>query len=175
VIQNWKTGLVGACCVVLGMGCGTPEMATGDDVQTALSALGRLEQVELGADHVPTFLRGELGRVDASLTAGGARPSKELAQKALLPALERIAPAFRLSTQELSLRSVRTDDVGLTHARYDQVRNGLRVVGGELLLHVNKAGEVYAANGKARGVSEPTTLRRVALENVLRAAVGGIT
>ncbi|MET0402620.1 MAG: M4 family metallopeptidase [Cystobacter sp.] len=159
--------------MAFGMGCGVPEASPGDDVQTALSALGRLEQVELGADRVPTFLRGELGRVDTSFTASGTRPSKELAQRALLPALERIAPAFRLSTQELSLRSVRTDDVGLTHARYDQVRNGLRVVGGELLLHVRKTGVVYVANGKARGVREPTTLRRVALETVLKAAVGG--
>ncbi|ATB35291.1 hypothetical protein CYFUS_000703 [Cystobacter fuscus] len=178
MIQNWKQGLIGACCVAFGAACGdAPEtqQQAGDDVQAALSALGKVELVDMGPGNVPTFIRGSFGKVDTSFTAPGLRVSGELAHQALRPVLDRVAPAFRLSTKELSLRSVRTDDLGFTHVRYDQTRNGLRVVGGELLLHVNKAGEVFAANGNARGASEPTTLKRVSLEAAARAAVGSET
>ncbi|WP_233262289.1 M4 family metallopeptidase [Vitiosangium sp. GDMCC 1.1324] len=146
----------------------------GDDVQAALAALGKVEVVSMAADGVPTFLRGNFGTVDTSFVAKGLHASNERAHQALLPTLRRIAPAFRLSAEDLNIRSTRTDDVGLTHARYEQVRNGLRVVGGELILHVNAAGEVYAANGNARGANEPLTLKRVSPEVAAVAAIGGV-
>ena len=42
------------------------------------------------------------------------------------------------------------DEQGHTHIRYAQTKNGLAVVGGELIVHVDQDGRIYAANGSAR-------------------------
>ncbi|MFY0583332.1 hypothetical protein ACN28S_61630 [Cystobacter fuscus] len=83
MIQNWKQGLIGACCVAFGAACGGAEVQqqAGDDVQAALSALGKVELVDMGAGNVPTFIRGSFGKVDTSFTAPGLRASRELAHR----------------------------------------------------------------------------------------------
>ncbi|WP_240360045.1 M4 family metallopeptidase [Pyxidicoccus caerfyrddinensis] len=178
--RTWKQGLIGACCVALGVACGAPEGAANDGqaqpradgVQAALAALGRVEVVDQGAGGVPTFIRGSFGKVDTSFAGKGLRDTTA-AGPALLPVLERVAPAFLLGADELRLRSVRSDDQGFLHARYDQTHNGLPVVGGELILHVNAAGEAYAVNGSARGAHEPQALTRVGPEVAQAAALAG--
>ncbi|HEY0095699.1 MAG TPA: peptidase M4, partial [Archangium sp.] len=98
------------------------------DVQAALAALPSAEVIGSHGNGVPFMLNGRLGSADS------------------LPA---IAAAFRLQATDLTLKSARTDEQGNTHLRYGQTKNGLPVVGGELLLHVNKDGVVYSANGSA--------------------------
>ena len=119
----------------------------GTDVEQALSALPNAIAVP-GSAGAPSFVYGDLG---------GTSARTELGIRASLAA---IAPAFRLSADNLQLRHLRTDELGFTHARYFQMKNGLKVVGGDLALHVGPSGRVYAANGSARdGVTlSPTPL-----------------
>ncbi|WP_371745559.1 M4 family metallopeptidase [Myxococcus sp. CA033] len=175
--RTWKQGLIGACCAVVGVACGDvpADPAEARDStrqarqtrQDALAALGRVEVVDVGKDGTPSFIRGQLGTADTALAA-------LRAGDALAPALRAIAPVFGLRAEELTVRSSRVDDLGFTHIRYDQTRQGIRVVGGELVLHVNTAGLVYAANGSARGAGEPATLARFPIDDVKRAALEGL-
>ncbi|WP_255442238.1 MULTISPECIES: M4 family metallopeptidase [Corallococcus] len=176
--RAWTQGLIGACCVVMGAACGdAPEGATASpegvqqgpaDVRAALAALKQVEVVDVSKDGVPTFIRGNLGTADRSLVA-------PKAGEALTSALSAIAPVFRLRVDELRARSSRTDDIGFTHVRYDQVRKGVPVVGGELIVHVNASGEVYAANGSARGAVEPSTLSRLSPQEAAAAGAGTLS
>ena len=43
------------------------------------------------------------------------------------------------------------DDNGDRHFRYTQSHNGLPVIGGDLIVHVDVKGAIYAVNGTARG------------------------
>ncbi len=116
------------------------------DVQNALSALPNAT-VEAFADGVPTFVRGDLGPATASAS---------LSASVEVP-LSTIAPVFRLSAANLKLIRTETEASGRTHLRYQQLKNGTSVVGGDLVLHVAN-GRVYAANGTARdGVSLAAT------------------
>ena len=49
-------------------------------------------------------------------------------------------------TDEFKLIRTETDQLGMTHYRYQRVRDGVPVYGGEYILHED-AGRVYAANG----------------------------
>ncbi|MHB8875711.1 MAG: M4 family metallopeptidase, partial [Myxococcaceae bacterium] len=125
----------------------------GADVQSALSFFPSAQVTAVGAAGVPTFVRGELGK---------ARGLVELStgDEALRPALRQLAPVFRLRSENLSLRAVRQDALSFTHVRYDQQKNGLPVVGGELVVHLDAAGQIYSVSGTARdGVDiDPTPL-----------------
>jgi vibriolysin len=103
----------------------------------------RIETARAGAT---TFLRGNLAYVGTLPVDDLAATERQMAA-ALAPALVR----FRLEPADLRLRKINTDQNGLHHLRYGQVFNGLDVVGGELVVHVNAQGMIYAANGSARG------------------------
>ncbi|WP_044278494.1 M4 family metallopeptidase [Myxococcus stipitatus] len=164
--RTWKKGLMGACLAMLGAACGDAPVDPApplDSSAHALSSSGDLEVVHAGKDGTPTFIRGQLGRLSPSLTARGAPY-----------ALRTLAPRFGLRAEELTVRSSRTDDQGTTHVRYDQTHHGVRVIGGELVVHVDRAGQVYAANGSARGARESASLMRLPLAAVKRAALEGL-
>ncbi|MDB5968189.1 MAG: fibA1 [Hydrocarboniphaga sp.] len=110
------------------------------DVVRALAALPGAEIVQTGRDGLPVFVRGDLGRVSGLL-------AERVPRSEMGPALA----AFRLKTADLRLRKSNTDDAGNQHLRYDQSFNGLAVVGGELVVHVDRKGSIYALNGTARG------------------------
>lgn len=172
VTRTWKLGLIGACCAMWGAACGeAPVDPTRDNTpetrQAALAALGRVEVVDAGRDGTPSFIRGSLGTVDRSLVS-------LKAADALAPVLRTLAPVFGLRAEELTVRNSRTDELGYTHVRYDQTRHGVPVKGGELVVHVDDKGVVYAANGSARGAGEPSTLARLPLHAVTDAALEGL-
>jgi hypothetical protein len=52
------------------------------------------------------------------------------------------------SLNELKLGRVEKDQLGFTHVRFFQIYDGLPVVFGEMIVHLNAKGEVYAMNGK---------------------------
>jgi Zn-dependent metalloprotease len=52
------------------------------------------------------------------------------------------------SLNELKLGRVEKDQLGFTHVRFFQTYDGLPVVFGEMIVHLNTKGEVYAVNGK---------------------------
>jgi vibriolysin len=117
------------------------------DVAAALSSLGgKAQVVDAARDGVPTFLRGELGRV-AGLAGADTATADSLIRNNLGAALA----AFRLTPADLKLRRINVDANGNRHARYDQTFGGLDVIGGDLVAHVDSAGLIYALNGTARG------------------------
>ncbi|MCP3138607.1 M4 family metallopeptidase [Pyxidicoccus xibeiensis] len=129
------------------------------------SPVEAVEVVGRHADGVPFFLRGPLGRV---APARGATP--EQAGHALRGVLARVAPAFQLRPEDLVPTHVRTDGLGHTHVRFAQHRNGLPVIGAELLLHLAPDGAVYAANGSARDGEPPAAPARLTAEEAVQVA-----
>ncbi|MFY1826782.1 M4 family metallopeptidase [Myxococcus fulvus] len=133
-----------------------PEVKAGADIQQSLKKLPGAGVAGAHTDGVPDTLVGELGKVERTLSALGVGQ----AAFAAAPALTDIAPVFRLRADDLFLQRARTDNQGNQHLRYRQTKNGLEVVGGELMLHVRPDGNVYAANSSARdGVDLPATPR----------------
>ena len=116
------------------------------DISAAVSALGHAEIIEAARDGMPTFLRGDLGRVAGLGIADNAGAERLLAAK-MGPALA----AFRLAPSDLQLRKVNVDGNGNRHLKYAQTHRGLEVVGGDLVVHVDGKGMIYAMNGTARG------------------------
>ncbi len=110
---------------------------TGDQLQgfEKLEAVATLSVNDAG---VPTFIAGELGRLESADHVAGA-----------LRLLQELAPVFRATgREELALGEVREDELGKVHVRFRQTLRGLPVVGAELLVHADKAtGKVYAING----------------------------
>ncbi|MCY1078855.1 M4 family metallopeptidase [Archangium lansingense] len=99
------------------------------DVQAALAALPSAEVVGSHADGVPFMLNGSLDNASG---------------------LQGIAAAFRLNAGDLVMKSTRADELGHTHIRYAQTKNGLPVIGGDLIIHKDESGRIYSANGSAR-------------------------
>src|SRR5690606_3069175 len=58
---------------------------------------------------------------------------------------------FRLDTANLVLRRMNVDEDGGRHFRYQQMHEGLPVIGGDLVVHVDIKGAISGANGTARG------------------------
>ncbi len=139
----------------------------GDDADIQ-SALARIKGAQvLGSDEgVPYAVRGQFGR---AVQAQGALRS----QPDVREALSLVAPVFRLNAQDLVFRRGTVDAQGHQHLRFQQTKNGLRVVGGELVVHVDAAGNVYAANGSAKDGSLVSAAAKVAPEAALKAAVEG--
>ncbi|MBN1205260.1 MAG: M4 family metallopeptidase [Myxococcaceae bacterium] len=118
----------------------------GTDIQQALSALRGVTVLSNQRDATPDFIRGPLGQ--ASGWAMGLAPGD--AKATVQAALSSIAPIYRLRVEDLVFQRVSVDELGHQHLRFSQLKNGLPVIGGELILHVDRAGNIYAANGSAR-------------------------
>lgn len=122
------------------------------DIRDAFGALPAPESVQIRLRHangVPEFVVGELGRVE--LPASGLNISN--AGPALAPALARIAPLFRLSAGELVPSKVQRGTDRHVHVRMIQMKNGLTVIGGDLIAHLDAGGLIYAVNGTAQGAT----------------------
>jgi vibriolysin len=138
------------------------------DIQSALSRLDQARVVANTNEGVPYFIKGRLGQAPR-LTELRAREDGD----AVRVALNTIAPAFRLDGNDLVLKKSSTDAQGHRHLRYQQTLNGLKVVGGELILHVDTEGLIYAANGSAHGGDTVSAQAKVAPEAALKVAAEG--
>jgi len=162
-----------AACVVEGSdetlventdGVGTLSPA---DVKAALSAIPEAHVLGTHEDGVvPFMVRGDFGSAGQSLRGLSARD----ANARVGDALHRIAPVFRLRAGDLVVKSTRVDEQGHTHIRYAQTKNGLPVVGHELVVHVDQDGRVYAANGSARDGENVPAQARISREAASEAA-----
>jgi len=124
----------------------------GEDIQAKLGSLPLAGVADVHADGIPSTVTGELAVVEHPVSGMAVGQAAAVVQ----PALAAVSPVFRLSPQDLRLRSVRTDAQGNQTLRYRQTKHGLDVVNGELILHVRPDGTVYSANGSARdGVNLP--------------------
>jgi vibriolysin len=117
-----------------------------EDVARATTALPEAEVVQLNGDGVPTFIRGELAKVSPVQA-----DDRIGAEAALRPALVQVLAPFRLAPEALRLRKINVDENGDRHFRFAQTHNGLDVIGGDLVVHVDVKGAVYGVNGTARG------------------------
>ena len=117
-----------------------------DDVADALAQLPEATVLEWTEDGLPTYIVGEMVKV-------GAMQSDDpiASDTALRPMLTPVLKPFRLTTADLALRRMNVDEEGNRHFRYQQEFNGLPVVGGDLVVHVDVKGAVYSVNGNARG------------------------
>ncbi|EPX55710.1 peptidase, M4 (thermolysin) family [Cystobacter fuscus DSM 2262] len=116
------------------------------DVQASLAALPSARVV--GAENdFPFMISGKLGTASSAVQGLAVRD----AHSRVSGALPGIAAVFRLNASDLVAKRSRVDEQGVTHIRYGQMMNGLRVVNEELLLHVAPDGTITSANGTARG------------------------
>ncbi|PTL81461.1 M4 family metallopeptidase [Vitiosangium sp. GDMCC 1.1324] len=138
------------------------------DVKAALSVIPGVEVVGKHADGViPFYVRGDFGSTGQSVRGLAARDvSAQMGDS-----LGRIAPIFRLNAADLVVRSSRVDEQGQTHVRYAQTKNGLPVVGEELVVHVDRDGRIYAVNGTARDGENVPAVARISREAASQSAL----
>lgn len=149
VSKRTKVRLIASLVAGFAMAGGAVAAVPGNtptDVAQALGAMPFVHVVQAGPDGVPTFLRGDLGQVPqrnfASLAA---------AESTMRPVLTPVLAALRLHPAALKLRKVNADSMGNLHLRYNTTHGGMDVVGGDLVVHVDGKGRVFAINGMARG------------------------
>ena len=77
-------------------------------------------------------------------------PSKRHLTRAALEFLTANRGEFKLDRPlaELKVRSVETDQLGLSHIRFDQEYHGIPVKDADLIVHLDPRGEVYRVNGR---------------------------
>ncbi|MFP2908821.1 M4 family metallopeptidase [Pyxidicoccus sp. 3LFB2] len=138
------------------------------EVTSSLAAMPGAEVVGRHDDGVPFLIRGNLGSVDSALR-GFAGVDTVRAVSAALPS---IAGSFRLRAEDLVVSRVSVDEQGFTHIRYNQMLNNLPVVGQELAIHVDPAGNIVMANGSARGAGFGVpSVARIAPQSAVTAAL----
>lgn len=129
--------------------------------------------VEVQWDHsllVPVFLRGRL-------TGPGYASSADM-PSAGIRFLAENTELFGLQNPARELRAVTsfTDDLGMTHVKYQQEFEGVTVFHGQLIVHFSRDGSVESFNGRyfptPRASSAPT-LGRAEAVRLARAALGG--
>jgi len=124
----------------------------------------RVDRIEHADDGVPYFAVGALGRVRTQVTS----VAEATALDGVMPA---IAKTFRVPAQDLVATKVINDELGMTHVKYQQRTNGLRVVGGELVVHLAKNGDVSSVNSTARDLSALPTVAKLDAAAADRAAI----
>ena len=160
-----------------GAGCGSvvevneEAVRSGEKDVELQAALARFKDARVVGSEggVPYAVSGTLGRLPEAL--GGLRAREE----ALREVVADLAPVFRLEAEELSLRRTTVDSHGHQHLRFQQLHQGLRVVGGELVLHADAERRLYAANGSVRVEGLAPTQARVSPEAARVAAERGST
>ncbi|HEX5745438.1 MAG TPA: M4 family metallopeptidase [Archangium sp.] len=168
-----RTRMLAACLSLALTACDTESLdpsadtASTEDVQAALAALPSAQVLGAHEDGVPYMIRGRLGTSTSSLRGVSASE----AHANVSAALSRITPVFRLQASDLVVRKLSQDEQGHTHIRYAQTKNGLPVVGHELILHVDENGLVHAANGSARDGESVPFRARIAPEAARAAAL----
>ncbi len=119
-------------------GSRAPLTALTEDQLQGLNQLEAVETISFNDAGVPTFIAGQLAKLEHPDAVGGA-----------LAVIEQLRPLMRATgREELAVEGVNEDELGKVHVRLRQTLRGLPVVGGELAVHVDKAtGTVYAING----------------------------
>ncbi|WP_224364820.1 M4 family metallopeptidase [Hyalangium versicolor] len=139
------------------------------DVQSALAALPSARVVGAHDNGVPYMISGQLGTAKPAVGLTLVASHDRVAQS-----LPSIASVFRMNASDLAVSRVFTDEQG-DHIRYQQLKNGLPVVGEELIIHVDRAGNIYAANGTARdgeiASAKPAISADAAKESALRSTM----
>ncbi|WNG33329.1 peptidase M4 [Archangium violaceum] len=172
VLRTFCVAWLGASLAACGSTAEVNEEAVraGDKDVDIQAALARFKDVRIVGSEagVPYAVTGKLGRLSAAGAVSELRARDELRQ-----VVTDIAPAFRVSGEDLVFKRASVDAQGHRHLRFQQTLNGLRVVGGELVLHADGEGLIYAANGSARTGEPVSAEAKVAPEAALKVAVEG--
>jgi Zn-dependent metalloprotease len=145
-------GLTFAACGTTDQQVGSDELMTsaeakdGSALQQALSAVPGARVIDTHKDGTPSFISGSFGKTTRPALGLAAVDAKATVQASL----STVAPMFGLRADDLVFRSMTVDADGSQHMRFNQTKNGLLVVNGQLILHTDKAGNVILANGDAR-------------------------
>ncbi|HEY5920873.1 MAG TPA: M4 family metallopeptidase [Kofleriaceae bacterium] len=128
----------------------TKEGGENEDVTDALAQFPEAHVLEWTVDGLPQYVVGEMVKV-------GAMQSDDpiASDVALRPMLPPVLALFRLKSEDLALRRMNVDEEGNRHFRYTQQHQGLPVIGGDLVVHVDVKGALYSINGSARGDISP--------------------
>ncbi len=124
------------------------------------SAPANITVVDTEESGAATFVTGNLG------AAVDVRALNRLGSSADLVTL---AQAFRSGTSDLIFTRSEADDIGDTHVRFQQQRDGRDVIGGELVVHT-RSGSIYAANGSVRDVVPTATVASISATAAVIAA-----
>lgn len=106
----------------------------------------QVDQVEVASDGSPYFMRGALGQAAVPLVDN----SVARAAQALAGVMPAISEALGVPAADLVAVRAERDELGMTHVRMAQQKNGLRVVGGDVIVHVDADGAVRTVNGTPR-------------------------
>jgi Zn-dependent metalloprotease len=98
----------------------------------------RVHRAHADENGVPSFIAGELGRLEGG-NAGIAARQFLRGQKDVLQAT---------GAEDFEPVSTFSDQFGQTHVRLQQRLNGLPVVGAEYIVHADSTGRVFAMNGR---------------------------
>ncbi len=92
--------------------------------------------------------------------------------QAAISFLQKHRGAFRIenASEELSLRKIVQDDLGMKHVRLDQRYKGLRVIGCELVAHYSADGTLRTVNGNFKPGIDVETTPMIASQTATRIA-----
>ncbi|WP_323381847.1 M4 family metallopeptidase [Myxococcus dinghuensis] len=164
-------GSLGVAVLCLAMGActdaNTPKEAPAPAAGKASAPLaGGYEIVARDADQAATYVKGALGSVPREAAAVKASQADALA-----PVLAQVAPLFRVSPEQLFLKRAYVGSDGDSHFRFGVKVNDLVVMGAELRLHA-RDGQVFAANGDARGDLPAPQGAAISAEQAIASALG---
>ena len=130
--------------------------ATATEPDAPVRQASDAEIVSADANGTPTFLRGTLAVASDA------------------DAVPRVMRAMGLGATQLDVVESHADAVGGMHVRYAPLIDGLRVIGGDVQLHINAAGIVYAAS-RALPLDPPSGTARLSAEDARRRVAGATT
>ncbi len=149
---------------VLATGCSSGDTGEASPLDSQATENVNIEVISLDDDGIPNFVTGSIGKV--SVEAG--QNLRDI-EAVMVPVLQNAAGHFLLDPAELVLTRGDTDQQGDQHFRFQQYKNGLMVLGGDIAVHV-RDGAVIAMNGNARSDLEASVEPRVAEADAIDAA-----
>ncbi|MDI6774942.1 MAG: M4 family metallopeptidase, partial [Verrucomicrobiota bacterium] len=122
---------------------------------------------------VPQSIRGkDLGARGAFSGGKGLKPAGRSHAEDAIAVLDNLSRFFgiRDAAREFMVRRTDADKLGFRHVRLEQTHGGLRVVGGELIVHFNKKNEAYQVNGRHVAVIDVPVEAKVTAEAAVAVA-----
>ena len=98
----------------------------------------------------PLSVRGrDLGQRQPYSGGKGLAPGGGSYQRDAIAVMDNLARFYRVqdAAQEFAAKPAESDNLGFHHVRLAQTFQGLRVVGGDLIVHFDKSGHAYQVNG----------------------------
>jgi bacillolysin len=130
---------------------GTDDNSKRFDRTDATRGLPHVAQVAHADDGLPYMIRGDLGRAAEQIN------DVSDATRVLAQPLVALAATFDVRASDLIATRVQHDELGMTHVRYEQQKEGLPVIGGDFVVHIASDRTIVSINGSARdgGVLPP--------------------